>query len=370
MTRGRGRRSPSAPRRGCAGSRPARCATRAARACARSSPCAPAPTTRDREEIERALAELGSAERVRRRREHDAPRRRGGRPQPARGRGRGAHRPGAACAAAARSPTPTSAPTSTSSGCRSTRPRTTATARRSSGSSSTTASAARSSSRRSSSTCATAAASPTTARALYIHPNTLRQRMDRIEKLAGPRPRRRGPALARARREARAAAVGGARREVVPARPAPPSAAGQSRSVSSGNGGRANGRTAMRMSASGLSSPATRFTLHGRAAAAAVDERPLAVLAHVDGDRLHGARARRGAVAGDDRVEVQAPQARRAVVSVVGARRVARDVEPAVPAAERIRRRAPGTAALIARQPDLRRGDCRNGRRASREGPG
>ena len=101
----------------------------------------------------------------------------------------------------------------------------------------------------------------TTARALYIHPNTLRQRMDRIEKLAGPRPRQRGPALARARREARPAAVGGAGREVAPARPAPPSAAGQSRSVSSGNGGRASGRTAMRMSASGLSSPATRFTL-------------------------------------------------------------------------------------------------------------
>ena len=41
----------------------------------------------------------------------------------------------------------------------------------------------------------------TTARKLFIHANTLRQRLDRIQKLTEARPRDRGPAVARARRQ-------------------------------------------------------------------------------------------------------------------------------------------------------------------------
>ncbi len=43
------------------------------------------------------------------------------------------------------------------------------------------------------------------ARALYVHPNTVRQRLERIERVAEPRPRERGPAVARAGAEALAA---------------------------------------------------------------------------------------------------------------------------------------------------------------------
>src|SRR5262245_22062281 len=72
---------------------------------------------------------------------------------------------------------------------------------------------------------------------------------------------------------------------------------------------------------------------HGGAAATEVDDRPLAVIAY--GDRLHGGAARRRAVAGDVVVEVPAPQAARTVISMHGAGRVERDVQPAVAAAER-----------------------------------
>jgi len=54
------------------------------------------------------------------------------------------------------------------------------------------------------------------------------------------------------------------------------------------------------------------------------------------------------------RVEVATPQAARAVVSVLGARRGRGHVEAAVPAAEAVRTGTSGTAALIARQRDLR----------------
>jgi hypothetical protein len=93
----------------------------------------------------------------------------------------------------------------------------------------------------------------------------------------------------------------------------------------------------------------------GRAGGAAVHERPLAVLADGYADRLHRARALGGAVAGGV-VDMAAPQAVGAVVAVLGARRVQRDVEPAAPAAEAVRSAAPGVgaarcrAALVARQ--------------------
>src|SRR5690349_1767568 len=81
---------------------------------------------------------------------------------------------------------------------------------------------------------------------------------------------------------------------------------------------------------------------HGRAGLAAVHERPLAVVAHGDGDRLHRAHAARPPVTRDV-VEVPAPEAARAVVAVPGARRPHRYVQTAVAAAE-------AANALIARQ--------------------
>ena len=91
---------------------------------------------------------------------------------------------------------------------------------------------------------------------------------------------------------------------------------------------------------------------HGVAPAAAVDERPFAVAADADGDRLHRAGAVRGAVAGNVVVEVPAPQAGRAVVAVPRARRVHRHVEPAAAASEGVLASAPDTVvvALVARQ--------------------
>ena len=60
-----------------------------------------------------------------------------------------------------------------------------------------------------------------------------------------------------------------------------------------------------------------------------------AVFADADGDRLHRAGARRRAVAGNVLVQVPAPQAARTVISMHGAGRVERYVQPAVAAAER-----------------------------------
>src|SRR4051795_4093351 len=86
---------------------------------------------------------------------------------------------------------------------------------------------------------------------------------------------------------------------------------------------------------------------HRRARLAAVHERPFAVLAHRDGDRLHRPGAARAPVAGYV-VEVPAPEAARAVVAVPGARRRSGYVKPAVAAAEAVG--APDTHARIARQ--------------------
>src|SRR5215218_3455148 len=94
--------------------------------------------------------------------------------------------------------------------------------------------------------------------------------------------------------------------------------------------------------------------VHGVASAAAMDERPFAVVANADRDRRHRGGAVRAAVAGHVVVEVLAPQAVGAVVAVLGARRIQRYVEPAVTASERARATPPGTGALIARQGDLR----------------
>jgi hypothetical protein len=69
------------------------------------------------------------------------------------------------------------------------------------------------------------------------------------------------------------------------------------------------------------------------ARAAAVDERPLAVRAHPDGDRLHAAVAVCEPVPWTF-VDVSAPQAEGAVVSVGGAVRIARDLAPTTAARE------------------------------------
>ena len=86
---------------------------------------------------------------------------------------------------AAPSPTSSWAPTATSSTWSSTRRPATATARRSRSSTSTTAAAARGWSRRWSSSSPTAAASPPAPGRSYVHPNTVRQRLERIERVAG-----------------------------------------------------------------------------------------------------------------------------------------------------------------------------------------
>jgi deoxycytidylate deaminase len=126
-------------------------------------------------------------------------------------------------------------------------------------------------------------------------------------------------------------------------------------SYSSGNGGRASGRTARRISINGLSSPAMRFTCTVEHVGAAVHERPLAVVAGGYADWLHGSGTVRCPVAWDVVIDMQAPKAVRAVVVVLGAWRLHRDIEAAAAAAEAFRSAAAvmGTAmghALVARQ--------------------
>src|SRR5688572_1922922 len=64
-----------------------------------------------------------------------------------------------------------------------------------------------------------------------------------------------------------------------------------------------------------------------------MDERPLAVAAHPDRDRLH-ARAARGAAVAGALVEVHAPETMRAVIAVLRARRARAHLGAAVAAAE------------------------------------
>jgi hypothetical protein len=86
------------------------------------------------------------------------------------------------------------------------------------------------------------------------------------------------------------------------------------------------------------------------AAPAAVDQDPLTGAAHRDGDRFHGGAAFGGPVAGPI-IDVSAPQTRRTVVSVGGARRFVRYVQPTVPAAKAAGTMAATTTiALIASQ--------------------
>lgn len=67
-------------------------------------------------------------------------------------------------------------------------------------------------------------------------------------------------------------------------------------------------------------------------------EAPLAVAANGNRQRFHRAAAARVAVAGYVVVDVTAPETRRAMISVIGARRVVRHVESAVAATERAAR--------------------------------
>ena len=75
-TRGRGRRWPSARRRGCAGSRPGALCDAGRESLRALLPLRAGSDDADREELERALASSGRRERVLIGREHDAPRRR------------------------------------------------------------------------------------------------------------------------------------------------------------------------------------------------------------------------------------------------------------------------------------------------------
>ena len=145
----------------------------------------PAPAAGRRAGRRRRGACASSARERGRRHRHErrAPRRRRRAAEPAPGAGRRQHRAGAHARAAARSPTTSWAPTATSCTSRSTRRRTIGCARRWSACSTTTSAARRSCSGRSSSTSPTGAVGTTTARKLFIHANTLRQRLERIEKL-------------------------------------------------------------------------------------------------------------------------------------------------------------------------------------------
>lgn len=69
---------------------------------------------------------------------------------------------------------------------------------------------------------------------------------------------------------------------------------------------------------------------------AAVDKDPLATPSDCDGERFHGRAAVGVPVSGDIIVEVAAPEAIGTVIAVVGAGGVEGDVDPAVPAAERL----------------------------------
>jgi hypothetical protein len=80
----------------------------------------------------------------------------------------------------------------------------------------------------------------------------------------------------------------------------------------------------------------------------AVDEDPLPVPAHGDGDRLHQRTALRGAISRAVVIEVPAPQACRTVIPVSGTGSVRRDVQPTVAASERIWAAAMSAATLIA----------------------
>jgi len=82
-------------------------------------------------------------------------------------------------------------------------------------------------------------------------------------------------------------------------------------------------------------------------AAAPMDDDPLSVSTHGDGDRFHERAALRGSIAGTV-IQVAAPQAVRAVVAVSRAEGVGRDVQPAMATAERAPPVMPLTAALIA----------------------
>jgi hypothetical protein len=72
------------------------------------------------------------------------------------------------------------------------------------------------------------------------------------------------------------------------------------------------------------------------AAGASVNENPLSVSTHRDGDRLHERAAIRRPVPGAVVVQMTAPQAVRTVVPMSGTEGVDRHIQPAVPASERI----------------------------------
>jgi hypothetical protein len=81
---------------------------------------------------------------------------------------------------------------------------------------------------------------------------------------------------------------------------------------------------------------------------APVDEDPLPVSAHCDGDGLHERAAIGGSVARAVIVEMTAPETVRAVVPVGGAQGVDRDIQATVAASERVWAMAPGAMALMA----------------------
>jgi hypothetical protein len=84
------------------------------------------------------------------------------------------------------------------------------------------------------------------------------------------------------------------------------------------------------------------------ATGAPVDQDPLPVPAHGDGDRLHRRTALGRPVSRAVVIEVPAPQAVRTVIAVRGAEGVCRDIQPTVPASERIGAAAVSAATLIA----------------------
>jgi len=81
---------------------------------------------------------------------------------------------------------------------------------------------------------------------------------------------------------------------------------------------------------------------------APVDEHPLPLSSHGDGDRLHGRTAVRFAIARGVVVKVTAPQAIRTMVPVRGTGGMGRHIQPTVPASKRIGATAARAMTLVA----------------------
>jgi len=94
--------------------------------------------------------------------------------------------------------------------------------------------------------------------------------------------------------------------------------------------------------------PGSAIQMESIATGAPMDEYPLPISAHGDGDRLHGRATVRVAIAGSIVIEVTAPQTVRTMVPVCGTEGMDRNIQPAVPASKRIGATAARAMTLVA----------------------